>query len=369
MYTSARYVCEACGFAMDDAQKFASIRRGEWRPTNPNAFPGERSYQLASIYSPDRKCTLGALAVKFLQAKDSLGGLQSFINGDLAEPWEDQEFSPERKRTELISTGEVPVPGGIRLMTVDVQAVSPMFWSVVREWGESGDSRLVFAGHCDAWEDVARIQESHEVESHRVIVDSGFNGQEVYQRCLGRSKLVNRSNGPPVVVGWLPAKSREGRLVWNGKDGRRPTPYFLGRAALPPQMRIELPLAEFDADALRDILAKLRKGEDGSPKWEIIPMPAGCENVGVRRVPEDEYFLHLDAWKRRARADARRGKVVIEWAARTRKAADHLLDCELMQVLGAMIHRRLKTSMPAPAQEPEQGLSLAPASAVSGAAS
>jgi hypothetical protein len=65
---------------------------------------------------------------------------------------------------------------------------------------------------------------------------------------------------------------------------------------------------------------------------------------GARRVDEDAYYLQLDSWGRKAFADARRGKVVMKWASRTQKAADHLLDCELLQVVAAMIHRRLKIS-------------------------
>jgi hypothetical protein len=220
-----------------------------------------------------------------------------------------------------------------------------MFWAIVREWGDGGQSRLVFAGHCDTWEDVARIQLAHDVAPHRVVVDSGFNGQEVYAQCMAHSKAVPRTGASTLIVGWLPSKAREGRLVWVGNDGRKPSPYYLGKAALPPHLRVELPLAEFDVDALRDILARLRKASGDVPRWEIVPMPAGVDVTGSRRVSEDEYFLHLDSWRRRSRADPRRGKIVVEWASRTQKAADHLLDCELLQILAAMIHRKLRLSV------------------------
>lgn len=73
---------------------------------NPGALPGVRSYHLSSLYSPDRKCTWGHLAVSFIEAKQSMGGLQGFINGNLAEPWEQQDVQQERPETsvELSST-------------------------------------------------------------------------------------------------------------------------------------------------------------------------------------------------------------------------------------------------------------------------
>jgi hypothetical protein len=96
---------------------------------------------------------------------------------------------------------------------------------------------------------------------------------------------------------------------------------------------------------MRDILARLRKTGDDVPRWEVVPMPAGVEIPGVRRVDADQYWLQMDSWRRRSRADTRRGKIVVEWASRTAKAADHLLDCELLQILAAMIHGRLKLTV------------------------
>lgn len=338
---SAHYDCQECGQAITDAQKVRALRAGNWFAENPGGAPGVVSFHLSSLYSPDRKCTWGNLAVSFLREKASLLGLQGFVNGTLAEPWTEQNFANKSRRTELMAIDGGPVTASIRLMTVDVQAVSPMFWAVVREWGSQGHSRLVFAGHCDTWEDISRIQLAHEVAPHRVIIDSGFNAQEVYQRCLAHSKVIPRPPASSLVIGWLPSKGRAGRLTWADRTGRKPSPYFIGKASLPPNLRLELPLAEYDMEALRDILARLRRGERDAPRWEVVPMPAGVETVGVRRVEEKEYWMHLDSWRRKSRVDPRRGKIVVEWASILNRVADHLLDCELLQILGAMIHAKL----------------------------
>ncbi len=100
---SARYECQLCKGSMTDAQKVAGLRHGQWIAENKGALPGVRSYHLSSLYSPDRKCTWGHLAVQFLEAQESLIGLQGFVNGNLAEPWENQ--AAPRQREELIVAG------------------------------------------------------------------------------------------------------------------------------------------------------------------------------------------------------------------------------------------------------------------------
>jgi len=339
---SARYQCQECASLLDDTAKFAMLRRGQWRATNPNALAGDRSYQLSSLYAPDRKCTFGALAVKFLQATNSLLGIQAFVNGDLAEPWIDQDLR-RIERVELISPPDAPpLPESAAFMTVDVQAVSPMFWFVVRSWAKNGNSRLVAAGHCDGWEDIRRIQLACEVEDHRVLVDSGFRGQEVYERCMRHAKMVPRPGQYPLSVGWTPVKSRDARMVWILKESRQPVPFFYSRAALPPAMRVELPLLEHNAGILRDTLDRMRKDpECAGAQWTVSSFPCGPDLVGVRLVNEDSYWESLDTWTLKAVASGRTGRVEMQWRPRVKKAPDHLLDCELLQVLAAMAHKRL----------------------------
>jgi hypothetical protein len=350
---STRYKCRECGTLFDDGAKFRMIRQGQWRPTNLNALGGERSYQLSSLYSPDRKCTLGVLAVKFLQATKSLLGLQSFVNGDLAEPWMDQRLN-RTERVELVSPPDAgPLPEAACFLTVDVQAVTPLFWFIVREWSKGGDSRLVAAGHCDSWEALARIQSACSVPDHRVLVDSGFRAGIVYEQCLRHARPVPRPGNVPLSVGWTPCKGRDGKFVWTNKVDRRPVPFFYARAALPPSVRIELPLLEHNGEALRDQLDRMRKNPQAAGvAWAVTKFPCGPEIHGVSLVDEDVYWSHLDSWHVQSLASAKTGRTELQWMARTYGVSDHLLDCELLQVLAAMAHKRLgipETTPPVPA--------------------
>ena len=86
---SAHYVCQLCLGKVTDAHKVAALRHGQWRPENPNAMPGVRSYHLSSLYSPDRKCTWGHLAVAFIEGVSTMpcsGSLAGGVSGPSL-PW------------------------------------------------------------------------------------------------------------------------------------------------------------------------------------------------------------------------------------------------------------------------------------------
>lgn len=91
---SAYYECSSCAYRMQDAERVAAIRAGQWRATAP--FNGKRGYFLNGIYStfkPKRgfSSRLHQMAVEFLEAKR--GGpdqLKTWTNTFLAETCEDE---------------------------------------------------------------------------------------------------------------------------------------------------------------------------------------------------------------------------------------------------------------------------------------
>jgi phage terminase large subunit GpA-like protein len=94
--STARIECPKCAGKIVDSMKTKMLREGQWIASNPNCLPGHRSYHLPALYSVRR--SFGALAVKFLQDKQSLMGLQDFVNSILAEPWvEDADKEQEVK--------------------------------------------------------------------------------------------------------------------------------------------------------------------------------------------------------------------------------------------------------------------------------
>jgi phage terminase large subunit GpA-like protein len=331
---SARYECQLCKGAMTDAQKVAGLRHGQWIPENKGALPGVRSYHLSSLYSPDRKCTWGHLAVQFIESQESLIGLQGFINGNLAEPWENQ--AAPRQREELIVAGtEGLAEKAIKFLTVDCQASSPHFWFVVRAWNEDGSSRAIEAGPLDTWHDVREKQGQHGVQDVHVVIDSGYDAPTVYSECLRWGRFFPRTGRVPLWVGWMPAKGMPRKGWRNPKTGVE-DPFFL--RGIDPRVgdnagrqgKLELKLLEFGTDVTKDILERLRKGKTAT-RWEV------ADNVA-----SPEYWRHLDCEQKVARMSSATGRTTWTWLPRSSKWPNHLADCEVMQVAAAIFHNRIR---------------------------
>jgi phage terminase large subunit GpA-like protein len=331
---SARYECQLCKGAMTDAQKVAGLRHGQWIAENKGALPGVRSYHLSSLYSPDRKCTWGHLAVQFIESQESLIGLQGFINGNLAEPWENQ--AAPRQREELIVAGtEGLAEKAIKFLTVDCQASSPHFWFVVRAWNEDGSSRAIDAGPLDTWHDVREKQGQHGVQDVHVVIDSGYDAPTVYSECLRWGRFFPRTGRVPLWVGWMPAKGMPRKGWRNPKTGVE-DPFFL--RGIDPRVgdnagrqgKLELKLLEFGTDVTKDILERLRKGKTAT-RWEV------ADNVA-----SPEYWRHLDCEQKVARMSSATGRTTWTWLPRSSKWPNHLADCEVMQVAAAIFHNRIR---------------------------
>lgn len=356
--SSAYYECQLCQGRISDSQKVAALRHGRWIAENPNALPSIRSYHLSSLYSPDRKCTWGHLAVAFLEAKSSMLGLQGFINGMLAEPWENQDGTTDR--VEIISDNPVAAEAR-RYLTADVQAAAPFIWWVCREWS-AGNSRLVAAGHADDFAALRRVQLELKVHDMDVAVDSGFNTQAVYDACS--SYAVTSSNAiaypcglryppegglrKPALVGWMPCKGRETGARFTTRSGSI-HPFGISTST---SMRTDVvqPLLVFDTEHLRDMLSRLRKSNEQFT-WAVCSLPAKLDLEGVFSVDADTYWKHLDSHVLRPTAN-RAGRIKHVWFKRSHRWPDHLHDCELMQLAMAMLWADLK------AQANEQNLTL-----------
>jgi phage terminase large subunit GpA-like protein len=327
---SARAECPHCGAHIRDSDKSRLDRAGRWVPTQP-AARGRRGWHMPSLYATSAETSFGRLALKFLQAKRSFTGLQSFINGELAEPYEDQHTRSERYEI-IVAAGAAPLARDpLRILTVDHQLVSPFFWYIVRDWYPDGSSRRIAFGSCEEWSTLREIQVAHGVADNRVVIDHKFATATVNQECLRWGQLISQGpSRPPIWVGWMPCRGFPENARW--KDKKTGVPMIYSRqSATADDARLELPVLYFNGPAMKDILAKLRRGPDAALglRWEIVEHPEDAT-----------YFAHLDAEYRKPITD-RRGRVTFEWTCRSRRP-NHLLDCEVEQIAAAMFHRRLR---------------------------
>lgn len=128
---TARYKCEKCGVLLDDDQRQAMVRAGEWRPTAPFRG-GVRGYHLNGLYClfapkkphPNR---LAQAVANFLKHEETREKKQVWINTFLAEGYEDAAETPPPAERLLERCEDYPVdhlPCGVLILTVsgDVQA-------------------------------------------------------------------------------------------------------------------------------------------------------------------------------------------------------------------------------------------------------
>ena len=330
----AHFVCPYCGGKIYDAEKRAMIANGVWHPENESASKSNYSYQLSSLYSCAPSCAIGRLAVKFLQDKQSLMGLQSFVNGELAEPWIAQD---DVTKTEYIVSEKAPLdPEGTwaRFITADFQETEPHLYWVCRAWDQkTGNSRLIEHGSCNEFDQLAAVQKRLGVMDICVGIDCGYEPISVYNACADHGKIKKRSYDPKypyrqlnVMSGWQPMKGfGQAKTFYDSKHN--PQLFGWGEGKM-PHKDFGIQILEFNSSDLKDILKRLRERKT-QEHWEI-----------TAEWDTDEYRMHLmGEIKKRC---VRFGMVTYQWAKRTNNWPNHWLDCEVMQLAMAMRYGALK---------------------------
>jgi hypothetical protein len=309
--------CCHCKGKILEAHKTKMIEQGKWRPT-AKAVSGFRSRQLSSLYACSPETTFGKLAVKFLQARKSLMGVQGFINGDLAEPYVGQDQN--QRRTERIERVEV-TGQWTKILSADYHQNEPFLWYVVRAWN-GGNSHGLEAGSCFQFEDLEAVQRRHGVSNEGVFIDSGYSQSTVYGECIMRGDQLPRGDGElPLHMGWMPTRGVDGERDFYDKETRQKVKWMI--SPCDPQSgkggagKISLERLLFVADFYKDILANLRKGR-GDYKWTVS-----------EEMNNPVYWKHMDGQKK-----VLEGRRWI-WKLRHRHWPDHLLDCENIQCAAA----------------------------------
>ena len=328
---SARFECPHCGGHIRDGHKKAMLAGHQWRAT-ATAPPHFRSYHLPSLYASTPETGCGRLAVKFLQAKQSLRGLQGFINGDLAEPYQSQDTLGER--IELVTSKLEVTAEWKTMITVDCQQAAPHFWYVVRSWN-SVSSHGIAGGSCDTWEELRTIQQTHKIPDVGVFVDSGFGARsdaDVYRNCARFSEMVAGA-ARSIAIGWMPTKGMPGRKRWKDRDGVL-VPWYL--ADIDPFMgtsqagAVVMNLLEFSGDYFKDVLQNLRASKGGN-SWSV--------SDGLN---SETYWRHMDAEIKIAKMNKFSGRTNHVWEMRSQHWPNHLLDCEVLQIVAAAFFSILK---------------------------
>lgn len=289
---TARYHCTKCNEGWTEGHRRRAIVQGKWQPANTHADPAHRSFRLPSWYS---NIGFGETAKKFLTEKHYLHGLQGWVNGWCALPWEDQ-FDDETSLA--IPSGAFAKKQGwetnhLKLAAIDRQIDE--YWFVVRAFARDGTSRLIEEGRRRTIEDVAQALSELGVKAIHTCIDSGYEAQDTY-------RIAAR-------YGWLAVKGEDRQFYFIENMGGRTKSVHSSDQMTDAGCRLLL----LSSPSCQDLLAWLRRGQ--GPSWEV---------------PHDvspDYREHMASHRKAHRINRKTGKDLYEWT-RVKGRQDHLYDCE-----------------------------------------
>lgn len=191
---SVRFHCphDDCNAEFEDsmAVRLEMNRLGEYIRQNDLASPDKRSFHASQIAAP--WVPWGELAERWIKSMErmkrgDISLMRNFVIKRLAEAWEDQSLGGSQAHI----TGGYSLNDEFRwekenqrLMAVDVQDKKGRhFWGAVRSFAEDGESRLVWAGRINTWQEVRDIAKQFQVVPSRVMVDCRWATKEVLEAC------------------------------------------------------------------------------------------------------------------------------------------------------------------------------------------
>lgn len=254
----AHYRCESCRELIPNWRKSWMLDRGEWRKGNPKSKIA--GFHLSRLYSPITPW--GDLAVDFLAALKTDGGLQSFVNTKLAEVWKLQGDCPD---WEVIASRaenyeKSTVPHGVLFLTAGVDVQDDRIEVSVYGFGRRKQrwliDRAVFwgdTGRIDspAWTQLTEFTDrtwrhvgGAKMSLARTAIDSGHRATQVYDwaRARGASRvLVVKGYASGIAIIGTPSTSES-----NAKRKRRgllvyPVNVSMAKSELYSQLRASKP--------------------------------------------------------------------------------------------------------------------------------
>jgi len=319
---TVRHCCGGCGHETSNTtanrRAMAAASRYQAQPGNPVA--GHRSYHWPAwaVWWVDwAELVREWLAANHAKRRGVIDDLRQFTQKRAAERWKVDQSAPD---VELVAAdysltqfmnGQT-IDGEVhRFQTVDVQ--QDHFWSVIRAWRADGSSRLLWEGRIALVDMVRELQQRYGVKPQMLFIDTGYMAGPVYDWCA--------------KFGWTGIKGEGAhgikvngvqRLYSNLQPTQAPSggasKYFI-----------------WANEGIKDALAKLRAA--GSPMWEFP------------RDVSSEYLAQLNSEMKRETLDKRTKKMALRWM-KIGSRANHLWDCEAMQVAVATMFRLLRVDTP-----------------------
>ena len=321
---TAIYACERCGSAWSDAQRWAAVRKGEWRPTAP--FRGIAGFHVNALAAQMEDGKLRNLVDEWLEAQGNPQELMRFVNTRLAEWWtEEGETVDEtgllarREDYEALVAPGCDLPDGVAVLTAGIDVQKDRLEYEITGWGRAEESWLVRYGRIygDPKQDPAVLDELDQVLRTPLVhargvelyiraacIDTGGHATQTIYRWVRPRLRRPLPDGRSQFVFGIKGRSEPGRPVWPEKASRDKR-----------KVRIQN-LWVIGVDAAKDqIYGRLGIAEPG---------PGHCH---FPRTVGEDYFKGLTA--EHVRTVFRRGRPVRVWEERSPGAPNEPLDCRV----------------------------------------
>lgn len=323
---SARYHCENCDAAWNDAARWRAIDSGEWR--SHGGFNGIAGFWISELYSPWKQ--LSEIVLDYLTKKDSAEDLKTFVNTSLAENWEEKGEAPEWEtlllRRENYEPGTIPRGGLLLTAGVDVQRdrleAEVVAWSRNREsWSVDYQIFEGKTSEASVWQKLEtfrsatyRTESGVDLPIYRMFVDSGDG---------------TTTND---VYGWVRTQPAGQVLAIKGTDRSilpvgQPSPVevTVGGRKIKAGVKIKLVNVNFfKAELYANLKLRTPTEEELAQGFSYPPgfchFPSG-QNYG------DEHFKQLCAEQLVSRANRRTGRTRMEW--QQTRPRNEALDCRI----------------------------------------
>ncbi len=142
----AYFVCSLNGCVIEHKDKREMVARGEWRAAAPTKK--HASFHVWAAYSFSANASWGQIATEFLESKDNVEKLRTFVNTVLGETFVEKGDAPEWQRIynrrEAYEIGTVPT--GVLFLTAGVDVQKDRVVYEVVGWGEARQSWSIDAG-------------------------------------------------------------------------------------------------------------------------------------------------------------------------------------------------------------------------------
>jgi hypothetical protein len=357
---TVRFECRACGFPHLDNQRtrIEWNRLGKYLAQNARAPKSHRSFHLEAVVTrpwdllveewlkamnAKRRGNLDPL-VKFTQKRRALANRPSL------------GMTQRAPAIEIFDVKKDGAPEGwMRFLTVDCQRDLVKLYVVVRDWNrETADSRRVWRGVLETFDQVRDLQIELGVADQRVGVDVGYEATRVYQQQVkhGHYHVIK---GERLWLCWIGLK---GSASWDFAHHDDKAAARAAKALEKAPRRIYssmqngdpgagrykakhmAPFMLWSTDQASNILGRLMSPDHKGAKWTAPPI----DRNDPREVElEREYVAHLNSHKKLALRLA--GRLIEKWVPlnynpnkpmnQQAGLPDHFRDCELEQVVMA----------------------------------